>query len=245
MKKKKIFLSILFFYILIIILVEYTFNPLISTLSNNYGKIVNHGPKEEKVIALTFDDGPHPIYTDEILDVLKEYDVKATFFVLGKFAELYPDIIKRQSREGHEIGNHTYSHVDPKKVSKEKLLDEYERTQNIVTNLTNKEPKLFRPPYGSFNSNTLDVMEMNDTIIVLWSAYQDSKDWSNPKVEKIINTTLSNVKNGDIILFHDYVYYDKSNTIEALKKILPELKNRGYNFLTISELIDLETKSNE
>lgn len=233
MKKKTLL------YIFLILLIFYYKNLSINAFSNNYDRVINHGPKEEKVIALTFDDGPHPTYTNQILDILKEYDVKATFFVLGKFAEAYPDIIIRQWQEGHEIGNHTYSHVDAKRVSKKVLYNEYKKTQEIIENLINHQPRLFRPPYGSFDSQALDIMEMHDSIIVLWSAHQDSKDWSNPDVEEIVNTTLSNIRNGDIILFHDYVYYDESSTVEALKEIIPELKSRGYRFVTISELLNL------
>ena len=233
MKKKTLL------YIFLILLIFYYKNFSINAFSNNYGRVINHGPKEEKVIALTFDDGPHPTYTNQILDILKEYDIKATFFVLGKFAEAYPDIIIRQWQEGHEIGNHTYSHVDAKRVSKKVLYNEYKKTQEIIENLINHQPRLFRPPYGSFDSQALDIMEMHDSIIVLWSAHQDSKDWSNPDVEEIVNTTLSNIRNGDIILFHDYVYYDESSTVEALKQIIPELKSRGYRFVTISELLNL------
>lgn len=233
MKKKTLL------YIFLILLIFYYKNLSINAFSNNYGRVINHGPKEEKVIALTFDDGPHPTYTNQILDILKEYDVKATFFVLGKFAEAYPDIIIRQWQEGHEIGNHTYSHVDAKRVSKKVLYNEYKKTQEIIENLINHQPRLFRPPYGSFDSQALDIVEMHDSIIVLWSAHQDSKDWSNPDVEEIVNTTLSNIRNGDIILFHDYVYYDESSTVEALKEIIPELKSRGYRFVTISELLNL------
>ena len=119
------------------------------------------------------------------------------------------------------------------------LYNEYKKTQEIIENLINHQPRLFRPPYGSFDSQALDIMEMHDSIIVLWSAHQDSKDWSNPDVEEIVNTTLSNIRNGDIILFHDYVYYDESSTVEALKEIIPELKSRGYRFVTISELLNL------
>lgn len=233
MKKKTLL------YIFLILLIFYYKNLSINAFSNNYDRVINHGPKEEKVIALTFDDGPHPTYTNQILDILKEYDVKATFFVLGKFAEAYPDIIIRQWQEGHEIGNHTYSHVDAKRVSKKVLYNEYKKTQEIIENLINHQPRLFRPPYGSFDSQALDIVEMHDSIIVLWSAHQDSKDWSNPDVEEIVNTTLSNIRNGDIILFHDYVYYDESSTVEALKEIIPELKSRGYRFVTISELLNL------
>ncbi|GFN35476.1 polysaccharide deacetylase family protein [Tepidimicrobium xylanilyticum] len=227
------------FYFLLASLTLYFSYVSVNACSNIYGRIVNQGPKNEKVIALTFDDGPHPKFTNEILDILKEYDIKATFFVLGKFAETYPEIIIRQWEEGHEIGNHTYSHVDAKSVSKKILYEEYKKTQEIIENLVNNRPKLFRPPYGSFDSQALDIMEMDNSIMILWSSHQDSKDWSNPKVDEIVNTTLSNIKNGDIILFHDYVYYNKSNTVEALKIIIPELIDRGYKFVTISELLNL------
>ncbi|MCF6460061.1 polysaccharide deacetylase family protein [Clostridium sp. Cult3] len=206
---------------------------------NEYGMVVKSGTKNKKVVALTFDDGPHPRYTEDILNILDEYDIKATFFVLGKLAETYPDIIKRQWEEGHEIGNHTYSHIDAKNASKEKLLEEYKKTQDIIYSITKYEPKVFRPPYGSFDKKVIDMVEENSSMVVLWSANQDSKDWKNPEIEKIINNTLSNVENGDIILFHDYVYYDESHTVEALKQIIPELKSRGYEFVTLSELLKL------
>ena len=94
--------------------------------------VVKNGSSKEKIIALTFDDGPHPKYTNQILDILDKYDAKATFFVLGKFAEAYPEIIKRQYKEGHEIGNHTYSHININKVSKEKLQEEYEKLKIYI-----------------------------------------------------------------------------------------------------------------
>ncbi len=241
--KNKIFKYLSLFILIIIctFIVSHEYFKTTISISNNYGMVVKNGSKEKKVIALTFDDGPHPKYTSEILDILNEYDAKATFFVLGKFAEAYPDIIKRQWEEGHEIGNHTYSHINTKKVSKDKIQEEYIKTQEVISSITNNNPKLFRPPYGSLDEKVIDVVENNNSVIVLWSYNQDSKDWSNPEVNKIVNTTLSNIENGDIILFHDYVYYDESHTVEALKKIIPELKNRGYEFVTISELINLTT----
>lgn len=240
MKNKNLRKIIFVFLILInFIIFEHKYIQQITVSGNNYGTIVKGGNKKEKVIALTFDDGPHPKYTNEILDILYKYDVKATFFVLGKFVEAYPEIVSRQWQEGHEIGNHTYSHIDIKKVSKDKFQEEFQKTQDLIYSITNSTPKLFRPPYGSFDYKFIDVIEKNNSVIVLWSAGQDSKDWSNPEVDKIVSSTLSNIENGDIILFHDYIYYDESHTIEALKNIIPELKNRGYKFVTISQLIDM------
>ncbi|WMM26512.1 polysaccharide deacetylase family protein [Tissierella sp. MB52-C2] len=201
--------------------------------------IVRNGSKQQKFIALTFDDGPHPQYTPEILDLLDQYNIKATFFVLGQFAEKYPDIIKRQAEEGHEIGNHTYSHINIKKASTQTFKEEFDKTQSIIFSLTGAKSKVFRPPYGLYNENTMKIISDESCDIVLWSSRQDSKDWSNPSVDKIVSNTISNIENGDIVLFHDYIYYETSNTVEALKLILPELINKGYKFVTISELVKL------
>lgn len=225
--------------LIILIGVEYVYPKSIYTLSNNAEVIVTKGSKKQKVIALSFDDGPHPKYTVEILDILKEYNVKATFFVLGIHANSYPDIIRRQVSEGHEVGNHSYSHVNMKKATRKVIKEEFEQTQDIIYSICNIKPKLFRPPYGNYNDEIIKIISSDDSALVLWTFYQDSKDWSNPGVDKIVNTTLSNIQNGDIILFHDYVYKPESNTIEALKIILPKLIDEGYDFVTISELINI------
>lgn len=211
----------------------------VSTTGINSPQVVKSGSKKQKIIALTFDDGPHPTYTPQILDLLQENNAKATFFVLGMYAQKYPDIIKRQAKEGHEIGNHTFSHIDVNKVSKEKVVDEFLTTQEIITSLTGIKPKVFRPPYGLYNTKVMDIAIESKCSIILWSTFQDSKDWSNPGVDQIVNTTFSELENGDIILFHDYVYKEESHTVEALKTILPELKKKGYQFVTISELLEL------
>lgn len=199
--------------------------------------VVTNGSKKEKILALSFDDGPHPEYTLEILDILKEHNAVATFFVLGKHAKKYPEIINRQISEGHEIGNHSYSHTDMKKLSVREIQEEFDKTQDIIYSICNIKPKLFRPPYGNYNDEVIKVMDNRESTIVLWTFYQDSKDWSNPGVDNIVETTLSKVQNGDIILLHDYVYKDESHTVKALKEFLPILIDRGYKFVTISDLI--------
>lgn len=225
--------------ILIIMLVYiYNLHPIsMETFSNNQ-TVFSKGSNNHKTIALSFDDGPHPQYTNEILDILKEYNIKATFFVLGLHAESYPDIILRQIEEGHEIGNHSYSHINMKKATKKEIIDEYDKTQKIVYSISNVKPTLFRPPYGNYNSQVVEVVSSDDSTIVLWTFYQDSKDWSNPGVEVIVNTTVTKAQSGDIILFHDYVYHKESHTIEALKILIPTLINEGYSFVTISELME-------
>lgn len=206
---------------------------------DSYTQIIEQGPKNKKVIALTFDDGPHPKFTLQILDLLKKYDIRATFFVLGKYAELYPDIIRRELTEGHEIGNHSYSHIDVKRASAEIIREEFGKTQETIYSISNVKPKLIRPPFGFCNSKIINVAEETDCTIILWSRNHDSKDWSNPGAEIITETVISKTENGDILLLHDCVYEEKSDTVEALKTILPTLKDRGYEFITISELIEM------
>lgn len=207
--------------------------------NGKYTQIIKQGETTEKVVALTFDDGPHPEFTSQVLDLLKEHEIKATFFILGKQANLYPELVKREFEEGHELGNHTYSHINVKKASQAKIKEEFNRTQELIFSITGFTPKLFRPPYGFYNDNTLEVAQENNCKIVLWSA--DQGDWSSPGADKIIKDVTSKTKSGDIVLLHDYIEGD-SHTIEALKVILPDLKSKGYRFVTVSELIELSSE---
>lgn len=222
----------------IMILYIYNIYPISVEVFSITNAVFSKGSNEKKAIALSFDDGPHPRYTDEILDILKEYNIKATFFVLGLHAESYPDIILRQVEEGHEIGNHSYSHINMKKATKKAIKEEYDRTQEIIYSITKTKPKLFRPPYGNYNNEVVEVVSSDDSTIVLWTFYQDSKDWSNPGVEVIVNTTITKAQGGDIILFHDYVYHKESHTVEALKILIPKLIDKGYYFVTVSDLME-------
>ena len=119
------------------------------------------------MIALSFDDGPHPTETSTILAILKKYDIKATFFTVGKNAELYPDILKQTAEEGHEIGNHTYSHIISKKDSSYNISEELKRNHEIILKICENEPRLFRPPGGEFNSKTLKSAKEMDYKIIM------------------------------------------------------------------------------
>lgn len=230
--------NVFFLAILLLIISIYNSYPKAIYVSMDINKeVFSKGTKNQKVIALSFDDGPHPKYTMDILDILKEYDIKATFFVLGVHAEKYPDVIKRQVEEGHEIGNHSYSHIDMKRATKKEIKEEFIKTQETIYSIVKVKPRVFRPPYGNYNKDVIEIVSSNYVPIVLWTFYQDSKDWSNPGVDSIVDTTLSRIQNGDIILFHDYVYKNESHTVEALKRIIPKLLDEGYKFVTISELL--------
>lgn len=191
---------------------------------------------QERRIALTFDDGPTPDETSEILDILRDYNAHATFFVLGSRVEQYPEIARREVAEGHEIANHTYSHLlcEPG-VSLTKLINDIRKAQEVIHDTTGVRPKLFRPPHGLYNEQLIQAIQAESLQLALWTDEMDTMDWDRPGVAYIVKRVLKNASDGDIVLFHDHVH-GKSNTMDALRKILPELKNRGYQFVTMSEL---------
>lgn len=192
----------------------------------------------EKCIALTFDDGPHPKYTPQILDILDKYGAKATFFVVGKNAEMYPDIVKEEHLRGHEIGNHTYSHPNLRNISAMKFFDEITKTKEIIENITGVSPVLFRPPGGYLSNDIVKEVTSIDNTSVLWSWRQDTRDWAQTESDVIVKNVLENLKDGDIILFHDY-NAGKSPTPDALERILKTLSEKGYRFVTVSELMNM------
>ena len=209
--------------------------------------IIKKGNQEQKVVALTFDDGPDEVYTPQILDILKKYDVKATFFLVGENIERNADIVAREVEEGHEIGNHTYTHINVSKRGYNEIYNEIIKTQDAIKKITGEEPKLFRPPYRAISKNMCDIIKSKKMNIVLWSNL-DPRDWSNPGVYYIVNTIDTKVENGNIILLHDYnkVRASKSQTIQALDTIIPKLKEKGYKFVTVSQLINhLDKKEHE
>ncbi|RDY26334.1 oligosaccharide deacetylase [Romboutsia weinsteinii] len=209
--------------------------------------IIKRGNEDEKIVALTFDDGPDKDYTPQVLDILKKHDVKATFFVVGENVTWNPELIKREYEEGHEIGNHTFTHINVAKKAYGEIDKEISQTQEEVKKVIGQEPKLFRPPYRAISKNMCDIIKSKNMNIILWSNL-DPRDWSNPGVGYIINTINNKVENGNIILLHDYnrVRVKRSQTIQALEVIIPALKEKGYEFVTVSELINrLENKNSD
>ena len=195
-----------------------------------YRKIKNDGHK----IALTFDDGPHPRYTPQILDILDEYNIKATFFVVGVNAKYYPEALELIAQRGHEIANHTYTHPHVSSIDTEKLKREVEDCESEILSLVDERTKLFRPPEGMIDESILGALNKLDYKVVLWNI--DTRDWAHTPAEKISEHVISNISDGDIILMHDYIGKN-SPTPQALRLFLPVLIERGYKFVTISELI--------
>ena len=179
-------------------------------------------------IALTFDDGPHPVYTPKLLDGLKERNVKATFFVVGKNIEGREDIIKRMDEEGHLIGNHTYDHVKITGLPEEEACAQITKTSELVKEITGKNTEFVRPPFGAWDKKLECGFEM---FPVLWSI--DPRDWTTKNVDAVVQKVLSRAEENSIILLHDY--YDSS--VEAALKIVDALLERGFEFVTVDELV--------
>ena len=184
-------------------------------------------------IALTFDDGPHPILTERILKILARYNVKATFFMVGVNVENYPDAARAVIAAGHEVGNHTYTHRVLNRLSHEEIDNELGRCEDVLEELCEYRPHLFRPPQGAISPLVEADADQNDYSLILWSL--DTRDWEDKNADRIVREVVSKVKSGDIILMHDYIGHD-SRTPEALETLLPALLERGFKPVTVSEL---------
>lgn len=183
---------------------------------------------EIRRVALTFDDGPHPVYTEKLLDGLKERGVKATFFVTGEHAELHPEIIKRMHNEGHLIGNHTYSHIQLTTSNGEQFKDELIQTNEILHDITGDEIQYVRPPYGSWDKKFETDLNM---FPVLWNV--DPLDWCTANTSRVASAVLNKVSDNDIILLHDY--YETS--VDAALVVVDALTKEGYEFVTVDKIL--------
>lgn len=196
--------------------------------------VYNSSINTTKRIALTFDDGPHPRRTLEIIKVLDKYDVKATFFVLGVNVKNYPETMMAVMQKGHEIANHTFSHHILKDKALNGIQKEIFDTETEINRLNGKMSNLIRPPCGLYDESLVDYAIENDYKIVLWNI--DTHDWAHESTEYIVNKVLTDVKGGDIILFHDYTS-GENNTSKALNILIPKLESLGYEFVTVGELL--------
>lgn len=178
--------------------------------------------------ALTFDDGPDSRYTPLLLDGLKERNVRVSFFLLGEKVEQYPELVERMQKEGHLVGNHTYHHVQLNKLNETKAREEILKTNNLIYETTGVYPLYLRPPFGAWKKNLELCVEM---LPVFWTI--DTLDWKVQNTEKIVRTVQEQIEDGAIILMHDE--YDTS--VEAALQVVDELKNQGYELVTVDQLI--------
>ena len=188
----------------------------------------------QKRIAITFDDGPHPRYTPEILDILAKHGAKATFFAVGVNAETYPHIIRRILAEGHELGNHTYNHYHTQKMECDVLRRDILACSEALRKISGSEPLYFRPPEGVCTEEIKDLCRERGYTIVMWSI--DTRDWAHTPIADIVKNVQKNAADGAIILMHDFIGKN-SPTPAALRQILPILQEAGFEFVTVSELL--------
>lgn len=189
----------------------------------------------KKLVALSIDDGPDPIFTPQLLDILQRYKVKATLFVVGESAEAYPELVKRESKEGHELENHTYSHVDLRSKNKLETEAEIQKSERILESLTGKKSHYFRPPRKQYINQTLEVAKRNGYQTVLWTICVENSKAKTP--EEMAQRVLNAARPGMIILAHDG-RLDRSLTMEALPIIIEGLQKQGYEFVTLDELME-------
>ena len=183
---------------------------------------------DQKLVALTFDDGPHPVYTERLLDGLKKRNVKVTFFLIGKSADKYPDLVKRMAEEGHLIGNHTMDHVQLNHQTYEKALEQIRASNQVISQIPGQTPVYIRPPFGEWSK---ELQEEVDMTAVLWDV--DPVDWKVKNTETVVKRILKNARDGDIILLHD-VY---GTSVDAALEIVDQMRAEGYEFVTVDEII--------
>jgi peptidoglycan/xylan/chitin deacetylase (PgdA/CDA1 family) len=194
-----------------------------------YAKLM-HGNPETKAVALTFDDGPHPQYTPQLLAVLGKYKVKATFFVVGKMVEQYPDLVRAEDAAGHQVGNHTYHHVNLTHIPVDEIALEWEACNGAVAAVLNKQMRYCRPPGGDYDRDVILAAMDNGLTTVLWT--DDPGDYANPGDKKIDERVLDRMGNGGIVLLHDGV----QQTLDVLPQIIESLQKRGFAFQTVEEM---------
>jgi peptidoglycan/xylan/chitin deacetylase (PgdA/CDA1 family) len=190
--------------------------------------------KPEKIIALTFDDGPTPPYTGEVVRILKESRATATFFVIGRQAALFPESVRQVKAAGFLIGNHTYSHKRLDRLGEESIIRELDATSDTVVPLINEPLRWLRPPYGAVSQALREIAGARGYNITRWNI--DSRDWTGVGAEEIANGVIGAAQPGAIVLMHDGGG-DRTNTIQALPIIIRTLYERGYSFVTLDQLI--------
>lgn len=198
-------------------------------ITPNREKFYFNSPQEntDKMIALTFDDGPGP-YTDELLDGLEKLNAKSSFFLVGKKIDKYHDTVVRMAQNGHLVGNHTYSHVKLTALSPDEIKKEIDKTNEKIKAITGEAPQFFRPPFGRYNSDTLNYVDM---ISVRWS--KDTIDWKYEDEERLYRYLINNAGDGEIFLMHDV----EETTVKGVLRAIETLEKQGYKFVRVDELL--------
>ncbi len=201
-------------------------------LPKDWGVILRSAPAAGKKIALTFDDGPHPFFTNAYLKILAEHEVPATFFVIGKQLEEHPQLAKEILEGGHELGGHSYRHQRLTTLTNQEILEDFRLVDQAFLNTTGQKPLYYRPPYGAYDVNIISIGKKTEQLMVMWSI--DPRDWESETHHEITQRVLDRASDGAIIVLHE----GKKTTLEALPHIITSLKTRGYQFVTISQMLE-------
>ena len=251
-QKWKRWINTTFFLISVIIVFPTTFFALSYyteiIVFEKYGHLISNRviwsvDTDEKVVAFTFDDGPDETFTPQLLDILAQKELRATFFVIGKHVEKYPEIVNRIHAEGHELGNHSFSHPFLPLYTKSYIKLQLESTSVLIEETVGAKPAFFRPPMGLFTPSMLNAVAEGGMTTVVGDVYP--RDPYKPGVDKIVERVLRRIEPGAIIILHDsgtWGKIDRSQTIEAVAILIDQLRDLGYRFLTISELMGLNGK---
>lgn len=200
-------------------------------VSNNRLVPIYKVNRTEKKVAITLDGMWGAKYTAEILEILRKHNLNITFFFGGNWLEENPHLVQEIAANGHEVGNHSYTHPHMAKLSREEIVQELNRTSELIKELTGQRPDLFRPPFGEYNNRVIKTCREEGYHVVQWSI--DSLDWKDVSTDFIVQTVLKNIGPGEIILMHN----NGSHTAAALKRLIPKIKDKGYEIVPLSELI--------
>lgn len=209
------------------------------------GVFVLSAPRGTRKVALTFDDVPDPRFTPAVLDVLKKKGVKATFFVVGSRAKKHPGLVARIHREGHNIGNHSYNHPDFSKLTLREVQDQIRRAEQIISGIVGFKPRLVRPPYGEVIPEQLEWAREQGYTMVNWDV--DSADWRQLGAEKVFRNVTRSVRPGSVVLMHagGGRGQNLSGTVKALPDIIDWLRARGFEPVTLTELLGIPEEKRE
>lgn len=235
---------------LALVFLGYTLYELFEQPGNQlFGRTVTRGPANERVVALTYDDGPNPPYTERILDVLEKERVHATFFLVGRAVQAYPSIARREVRDGDAVGNHSWDHRHLIVFSQTQVIQSLERTDAAIYAATGVHTRLLRPPFGVRDWIVMQAAHRLGYTVVMWSGPL-SRDWEYPPARVIAQRVLRGVSDGSIIVLHDgnrgqlcerqhlnAHVCDRSADIAATRLIVDDLKRQGYRFVTIPQLM--------
>lgn len=212
-------------------------SPVITATRGTAFTVSPHTPAERpiprsasRVIALTFDDGPNPMFTPQILRVLGQYRVRATFFCIGQQVQRYPYLLQQMYQAGDEIGNHTWSHPNLTRLPSAAIVQQLRSTSLVIQQATGVPPQIFRPPYGATNARVRGIAAQLGLRQIMWTI--DAGDWRHPGVRAIVDAVLANARNGSIVVMHDGGG-DRSQTVQALPQIIIGLQQRGFTYIVV------------